>query len=142
MPLAEKKRGLAERRAIKSYQESEFPALEAELRGLLGEEKSLEVDWESFYHQNAACQFWADNLTKVYFRPVIEALKSITADEMGREALAESIEGIKFGNTDNRYSDYARLEGNVLVIDHCPMSNVDDVDTRAKTITRFLEDNL
>jgi len=142
MPLAERNAGLRQRRAVKAFEDDVFPVLVTEIREAAGSEIPVEVDWDQLYHQDASEQFWSDNFTKVYFWPVRDALRSITADELGSEALRVKLTGIRVTNTDNRYSDYVRFEDGTLVVDHCPMSNVDGHEERAKVIQAFLEDNL
>ena len=67
---------------------------------------------------------------KVYFEPLIAALKKVSVDDMGREALREALrEGVQkivFCNrSDSHVRDHFSLEGGVLTIDHKPFSNID-----------------
>lgn len=142
MPLADKQKGLRERRALKAFQDDVYPGLVAAIHQAATFEVPVEVDWESMYHQKAHADFWSDNLEKVYFIPLAEALRSIAADDLGRDALKEAVRKVVIRNSDNRYVDAFSLQDGTLTFDHCPMSNVDATDARAGELVTFLEDHL
>jgi hypothetical protein len=135
--------GLAERRAAKEFREQQFPALEAEIRAAAGFDLALEVDWDSLAKDDYASMY-AASWPKVYFQPLIESLKSITRDDLGREALAGGLERVVIRNTTGYYSPYSAItfESKVLTIDHDPVTNVDDVNDRTEHMTKLLEKSL
>jgi len=142
MGLAEAQTGLKERRVITDFSTNLFPDLKKEIQAAAGSDVDVEVIWEHMYHQTADASYWSENMKKVYFEPMVMALKSICADDMGREALSAKITKIRFVNTKGGYSKCCSLDGSALVFDHAPDSNVDYGKDRAKEIQDFLESNL
>ena len=142
MGLAAAQNGLAERRVVKDFADNHLPELTQNIRDAAGFDIEVDVDWDSWYCQGASSSYWIENFKKVYFEPVIESLKAICADDMGREALQGKVKKIRFTNTDGRYNNSCSLEGDTFVFDHSPESNVDYVNDRVKDIQGFLEQNL
>ena len=81
---------------------------------------------------------------QVYFQPLIEALKSICSDEMGKEAISEELEKIVITNENGISSAHscATFENKTLNLDHKPTSNVHNVAERTKAIQAILENSL
>lgn len=132
--------GLAERRAAKEFRETHYPALEAEIRAAAGFDLALEIDWDSLAVEEYG-HMYAECWPKVYFQPLIESLKSITRDDLGREALADGLTRVVIRNQGDNSSPHSAItfEGKVLTIDHKPVTNVDDVKDRADHMTKLLE---
>lgn len=135
--------GLAERRATKEFQDKSLPGLKAELEKLTGKPVELEINWEQLAkddYGNSYDEFWR----KVYFQPVLTALKSITRDELGKEAIKQGLRKIVFCNTRGAYSAESAISfsGGELTIDHDPCSNVDYVEERSKHVIHLVEKSL
>jgi hypothetical protein len=132
--------GLAERRATKEFQDKSLPGLRAELEKLLGKPVELEIHWEQLAKEDYA-ESYGESWRKVYFQPVIDALKSITRDELGKEAVQGGLKKIIFRNSRDAYSAESAIDFTAgdLTIDHDPSSNVDDVDARAKHLIKIVE---
>ena len=117
--------GLQEKRAMKEFQDNQFPELVAKINEAAASTMEIEVDWDSMSEDDHAHLFetaWP----KVYFEPLIAALKKVCVDDMGREALREGVQKIVFCNrSDSHVRDHFALEGGVLTIDHKPFSNID-----------------
>ena len=135
--------GLAERRATKEFQEKALPALRTELEKLAGKPIELDIQWEQIAKEDYADSF-ADSWRKVYFQPVITALKSIARDELGKEAIREGLRKVVFCNTRGAYSAESAItfSAGELTIDHEPCTNVDYVEERANHIIRIVEKSL
>lgn len=132
--------GLAERRATKEFQEKALPALRAELDKLAGKAVELDIHWEQLAKEDGAANYdewWR----KVYFQPVISALKSIARDAIGQEAIKEGFKKIVFCNTRGAYSADSAISftSGELTIDHDPGTNVDYVDERTAHIVKIVE---
>jgi hypothetical protein len=132
--------GLAERRATKEFQDKALPALRAELDKLAGKAIELDIHWEQLAKEDGAASYdewWR----KVYFQPVLNALKSITRDPIGRDAIKEGFHKLILSNTRGAYSADSAISftAGELTIDHDPGSNVDDVDERANHIVKIVE---
>lgn len=132
--------GLAERRATKEFQDKSLPGLRAEIEKLAGGAVELDIHWEQLAKEESADSY-ADWWRKVYFQPVINALKTITRDQIGKDAIKEGFKKIIFCNTRGAYSAESAITftAGELTIDHDPGSNVDYIDERAGYITKIVE---
>ena len=72
--------GLAERRALKEYQEQEFIKLVDQIQRVAGFDVELDVEWDALA-EDGMSHMYSENLTKVYFTPLIEGLQAITVDD-------------------------------------------------------------
>lgn len=134
--------GLKERRAIKDFQDNHFPKLCEDIKKAAEKDIEIEVDWDSLAIPKYSEQY-ADFFTKIYFLPLIGAFENICIDEMGKEALAESVQRIHICNKSEQYGEVAySLKDGVLTVDHIPNTNSEDVDKRVNWLTNMLEDAL
>jgi len=103
----------------------------------------LEINWEQLAKDSYA-DGYDENWRKVYFQPVLDALKSICRDDLGKEALKDGLKKIVFCNTKDTYSADAAVSftGGELTIDHDPCTNVDYVKDRADAVQKSLEKGL
>lgn len=135
--------GLKEKRALKDFQEKSYPKLKQEIDGAAGLDVPIEVDWDSIAVKDKA-HLYEEGFTKVYFTPLIEALKKICADDMGKSALKNALKKVVITNSPNASSSPSKFtfsEG-VLVIDHRPATNINDIKRRTSKIVELLEDAL
>jgi hypothetical protein len=87
--------GLAERRSLTEYQEHKFPAIKAALDKAAGFEVPLEVHWEKIAADGEASNYAKEYyFTDTYFTPLIDALKEIAGDVMGRDALKKGLKKV------------------------------------------------
>jgi hypothetical protein len=135
--------GLRERRAQKDFEDKVLPGLKKQIDDAAGFAVPLEVDWPTLCVDEYSDSY-ESSWKKVYFEPLITALKAVAVDDMGKDALKAGLEKIVMTNRKgNYYGDYMpALESRVLTLDHQPNSNVDHVDERAKAIQKHLEDKL
>jgi hypothetical protein len=135
--------GLAERRALKGFQDNQLPALTAEIQQLAGFPVPIEINFEQLAKDDYADSY-ADNFRKVYFEPTIGALKAIAIDDLGKDALKAGLKKIVFCNTKDTYTaEYAvAFADGALTIDHDSCSNVDYVDDRTTALIKVLEKGL
>ena len=76
----------------------------------------------------------------MYFTPVIAAVKEIVVDDLGKEALKETLKKIIIKNEGQIYygsNAYSFKEG-VLTIDHQPCTNIGDEMDRTSELTKLL----
>jgi hypothetical protein len=134
--------GLAERRATKEFQDKHFEELKKEIQKYAGHPVPVEVSWDQIAVEERGGDY-QDSWTKVFFKPVIEALRQIGRDEMGREALKTGLKKVEFRNSKGAYSPSSAItfQGGALVIDH-ELSNVDYVEDRKNYIVEILEKGL
>jgi hypothetical protein len=130
--------GLAERRAIKSFADNQWPALQTAIHAAAGSAIPVEVHWDSLATADYA-HLYEESLPKLYFIPLIDALKRIAIDDMGREALATSVKKIVIQNKKPDYSSYwAEFKDGVLTLDH-QFTNVDYHKEREDLVVQVLE---
>ena len=82
--------GLAERRVIHEFQTKELSVLEGQVEEAAGFKVPVEVNWDALTPEGES-RLYAESWRKVYFEPLIAALKAIGGDEMGREALKKGL---------------------------------------------------
>ncbi|MEM6994330.1 MAG: hypothetical protein AAF721_27695 [Myxococcota bacterium] len=130
--------GLAERRAIKKFEDEHFPKYKEQIDAVAGFDVEVHVEWGTLAADDYA-HLYDEALPKVYFEPVIEALREICIDELGKDALREGLRRV-----DLKWSGSKRLgfEGGVLTVDHSPVSNLDYVDERKRELQKALEKSL
>lgn len=140
--------GLAERRAIAAYSKDVWPPLEKSIQDAAGFPVPVSLDLKSLAMPGYADSYGSDDyLRKPIIDPLIKALSSITADDMGRQALKEKLKSITIfydeatGAASN-YADGVTFADGALKLNWKPFTNVDDLEPRVKAITDVLEKNL
>ncbi|WP_430905933.1 hypothetical protein [Maribacter sp. 2-571] len=135
--------GLAERRVVKAFQENEYNTFLEELKKVVGKEVTVNVAWDSLAIDGMS-HLYEKAWPKVYFQPLLQALESICADDMGKEAIAESLEKLHIKNEAgvSYAAKWASFENKELTLDHKPTTNIDQIDDRAKALQTLLENNL
>ena len=140
--------GLAERRAIAAYKQDKWPPIEAAIRKAAGFEVPVDVEWDQLTIPGDAGHYADDEYYgKTIFQPLVVALNSITADQMGRDALKAKLQRIHVRFDDktapaSNYPNGLTFTGGVLDINWRPYSNTADVADRTKALTQLLEKNL
>jgi hypothetical protein len=131
--------GLKERRAISEFEQSLFPRLKKDIDAAAGFEVPLDVKWEALAVDDYA-HMYDECIPKIYFEPLVQALKAITVDAMGKQALKAGLKSVVVTNSGQYHSSSGfTFEGGVLTIDHRNCTNVDYVDERAAGIQQLLE---
>ena len=140
--------GLAERRAIAAYRQDKWPPIEAAIRKAAGFDVPIDVEWDQLTIPGDAAHYADDEYYgKTIFQPLVAALNSITADQMGRDALKAKLQRIhvRFDEKTAPASNYPNglsFANGVLDINWRPYSNTADVEDRTKALTQILEKNL
>ncbi len=86
--------GLAERRKIKELQDDVLPGRVKEIDEICGAPIPYEVDWESFNDDLEGLNF----MDNVSCHRLNMALRVICQDDMGKEAIRETVKKIKLKN--------------------------------------------
>ena len=140
--------GLAERRAIAAYRQDKWPPIELAIRKAAGFEVPVDVEWDQLTIPGDAAHYADDEYYgKTIFQPLVAALNSITADQMGRDALKAKLQRIhvRFDEKTAPASNYPNglsFVNGVLDINWRPYSNTADVEDRTKALTQIMEKNL
>jgi hypothetical protein len=106
--------GLAERRKIQELKDSTLPARSREIAEICGAEIPYEVDWASIEHDALALNF-LDNLS---CHRLNMALRTICIDDMGREAVRESLKQVRLKNVAEPAQRQVTFKDGVLEM-HC-----------------------
>jgi len=134
--------GLAERRAVKEFQDKAYPGLKKQVDKAAGFSVPIEVKWDSLASEGQS-HLYADSYPKVFFEPLVKAFTRIAVDDMGKKALKEGLKEVRIANTKGSYSCSGfTFKDDILDIDHEPCSNVDDIEQRAEGIQKLLENGL
>ena len=139
---------LAERRAIAAYRQEKWPPIEAAIRKAAGFDVPIDVEWDQLTIPGDAAYYSNDEYYgKTIFQPLVAALNSITADQMGREALKAKLKRIhvRFDEKTAPASNYLNglsFTDGVLDINWRPFANTADVEDRTKALTQIMEKNL
>ena len=130
--------GLAERRAVKAFQDNKFPKIKQEIAAVAGFEVPTEVQWDTLATEGYA-ELYEDAFPKVFFRPLIEALKSVCIDDLGKEALKEGLKKVIIAdNGGNKVS----FQAGTLAISYYAVTNLDHWTERKTEIQMTLEKGL
>jgi hypothetical protein len=134
--------GLAERRAIKDFQDNQLPAFQQAIDAAAGFALPLDVSWDQLAVEGKS-GLYAESWPELYFKPVIGALTQIGRDAMGKEALKAGLKKVELRNSAGYYSPHSaiKFEGGTLLIDH-DLSNVGDTADRQNYIVEIVEKSL
>lgn len=130
--------GLAERRAVKAFQDEKYPALKAEIDQAAGFAVETEVQWDTLAKEDYA-HLYDEAFEKVFFRPLIDALNAVSFDDMGKEALKDGLKKITIRSSG---TSEVRFTGGVLLFDKDSMSNLDYGNERKAELQKALEKGL
>jgi len=134
--------GLAERRATKEFQDKQFPELSTEIQKLAGFPVPIEVTWDQLAVEGRS-NLYKESWPELYFKPVIEALRQIGRDQMGKDAIKAGLKKVEIRNSKGAYSPTSAItfHDGQLTIDH-DLSNVGDTKARADYIIEIVEKDL
>lgn len=143
--------GLAERRAIKEYQDKIYPDLKKQIDTAAGFEVKTTVAWDKLTIAEQS-EHYLDKtyFTNILFMPLVRALQSITKDDMGKTALKEKLKEIviTFDSAKIDSDGHIKFDAGVLTINYEPWvnSSEDESDSyfkeRVSDITKTLESKL
>lgn len=135
--------GLAEKKAAREFQNNRFESLKKQIDKEAGFEVDVEVNWETLQVEKYSHLF-DETWPKVYFQPLIKALKEMCSEDFAQEAVQEGLKKVVIQNySDNHNSDrFATFKNGVLTLNHSPIFNVDQVDDRAHNIQTVVEKEL
>jgi hypothetical protein len=131
--------GLQEKRVLKEFQEGSYKKLTTEINTLAGYEIEFEVKWDKLALDNESAKY-DNSFSKIFFAPIKLAIEKIVADDMGKEALKETLKKIVVTNeknTTNNDEVYV-FDNGTLTIDHLPFAYTDYVESRAAFLTSYL----
>lgn len=141
---AQQRLGLGERRGIAAFEERVLPGLRAQINEAAGFEVPIAIEWERVVSDEVAGKgehfTEPEFFTAIYFLPLIEALKSVGRDRMGREALRAGLKRVVV--TNGGYHSGPSFQEGTLTIDYRPNYSPADVAGRTRQIVEVLEKGL
>lgn len=131
--------GLVERRALKKFEDEAFPKLQARINEAAGFEVEISVKWETLAEDGYA-HLYDEAFEKVFFKPLLQAIKGVCVDDLGRDALREGLKRVAIQGGSASVS----FEKGVLSVSYNPVANLEasDIKERAQTIQEALEKGL
>lgn len=105
--------GLAEKRLAETIKTDKFPEFQSKLNELSGYDLKVEIDWNTF---TAFDQYPLNRLANYVFSDITEFVQGICSDDMGKEAMQESVKGIHISNSDKEGDFKMELKDNVLYL--------------------------
>lgn len=136
--------GLKEKRSIHQFKEEVYPGLKEQIISVVGTPVEINVDWDALAIDKKE-HLYRECIPKVFFEPLLVALRRVCADELGKNALAAALKRVLIKNSNQLYSPKGFVfQGGELVLDHSPVSNVlpRDIEARAAKIEEILSDAL
>jgi hypothetical protein len=88
---------LAQRRVVQDFETNQFPALKNQIEEAAGFPVPIEVNWDSLAVPGDEHNY-IESWPQIYFEPLIGALKHLTRDDMGREAIKTGLKKIVIQN--------------------------------------------
>ena len=88
-----------------------------------------------------------DYFTNIYFVPLANALKQVTSDAMGAEALKAKLKKVVITYDEatlapSKYQEDVKFDNGTLTINFAPFTNAYQVEDRTKAIAAGLESKL
>ena len=106
--------GLNERRKIKELQDTTLPGRVKEIEEICGKPIPYEVDWDSLADDAEGLNF----LDNISCHRLNMALRTICVDDMGKEAVRDSLNLVKLRNVKDKSAMKINFDGGVLEM-HC-----------------------
>ena len=106
--------GLTERRKIKELQDTTLPGRVKEIEEICGKPIQYEVDWDSLADDAEGLNF----LDNISCHRLNMALRAICLDDMGKEAVRDSLNLIKLKNVKDKAAMRINFDGGILEM-HC-----------------------
>src|SRR6185503_19160394 len=111
--------GLVEKRIAAGLQKNEFAGWKKLVLDACGTKLELDVMWEELVKEGFG-DWYPKNVGYNFFEPLAEALESICADDLGKDAFAAKIKRISIGSKRGWSSLECKVEGSTLYLDADP----------------------
>lgn len=122
--------GLAEKRIAAAMQKDSFVAWQKMVAdACAGIPLTLEVAWDELVKEGFT-EYYPKNVEYNFFAPLTAALRSVCADDIGRDALKAKIKKVKITSQRSWSSLQAKVEGDTLHLDADPSYAKTEDDTR------------
>jgi hypothetical protein len=130
--------GLAEKRWVADRKKTDEPALVSQIKATLGFEVPVTIDWEGFGEDLTESTYITNDQ---YGIPnLVKALSSITADDLGKEAIKGALKKIEIQATKADNTNFAFEDGVIVWKAYFGSSSSGYI--YADAMTKKLEDKL
>jgi hypothetical protein len=135
--------GLAEKRAIQDFQNNKFDSWKRQISEAAGCDLQFNIQWDTLT-KDGESHLFEEGFQKVFFQPLLDAMKQICKDQMGKDAIKAGVKEIHILNKSGNYSPGRAItfQNGILTIDHEPTSNMQDIADRTKTLVSVIENGL
>jgi hypothetical protein len=148
--FAQEALGLAERRALKEYQDTQFPEIKKGIETAAGFAVMLDIKWEQIAKVGQSSSYKDDEYWgTTIFKPLTKALSSVASDKMGQEALKAKLKKIVIIHDEktapaSNFPNGLTWNAGVLTINWTPYSNVDEnfLAERVTALKELIESKL
>jgi len=104
--------GLEEKRYIKTLTDEVIPTFKNDLKAIIGKDVDLAMNWDTFSTSAQLQEVQHQCLGRI-----LDGIRKIAADDMGKEALSETLATIKINNVSDSAAKKIELSGNTLTVD-------------------------
>lgn len=134
---------LKERQALEAYKKNFYPQHQKQVTDAAGVPFQFEITWEQFMAPDHLSYF-NDSMEKCVFNVLAYGFKEICSDDMGKQAVKNSIKKVVLKNTRDSYNAEGSftLKDGVLTYDINPHANHDYWREKATCFVSYLGDNL
>ncbi len=131
---------LAEKRTIEDFKKTKFDSWKKQICDAAGFEINIQVEWDSLAQEGYA-HVLQEGFEKVYFMPIVEALKQVCRDDLGKQVVKSHLQEIMICNKTSSHNpeNSVSLDSRRLKIDLEPATNIDEQRERTERIVRLLE---
>lgn len=144
---------LAERRAVKTFQDERLPVWQQAINNAAGKDIPLDIRWSALCLEGESDYYLTDEYwVLTIFKPLATALAQVAVDDMGKEALQGGLSSIVITyDADtapiSNFENGVHFASGVLTINFQPWRNADDeggwaFTERVRAIVKVLEQNL
>ena len=102
--------GLAEKRQLAQLRDEIVPQYQKELSDIVGSDIAYDIDWDSFADNLEAME----RLEPKALKPMNEIFRKITVDEIGKDAVKESVQTIRLSQGSDANISNFTLQNGVL----------------------------
>ena len=134
--------GLAERKALQELKDKAYPDFLKKIQTAAGFPVDVDVKWDSFSAVDSRTDLYNTRFEKIYVTPLVDVMKEIANDKMGKDALKSGLKKIIIDGSSGSHPNGFTFNDGQLNMTHKLDTNIDDVEERKRFIKKLLESKL
>lgn len=103
--------GLEDKRFKKQMENETLPEIARQLAEIVGKDIEIDIDWESFNTKESM-----QEIEHQVFGRVLEAMRAVAVDDIGKEALQESMNSVSVKNLESKENRSCTFEAGTLLL--------------------------